>query len=81
MMCWFCGIGWADSDRAARSVAASSPWSALNWVWVKPQPTAARAVRSGAVGLPSSPGGIPARTSSVASTAVTAAAATNTATR
>ncbi|MFJ9418109.1 hypothetical protein ACIRPT_28745 [Streptomyces sp. NPDC101227] len=48
---------------------------------MNPQPTAARAVRSGAVGLPSSPGGIPARTSCVASTAVTAAAATNTATR
>lgn len=52
MMCWFCGSDRFSSSPSARSVAASLPSSALNWVWVKPQPTAGCGVPGGVTGVP-----------------------------
>ncbi len=53
MMCWICGSPPLSAMRSStRFVAAALPSSALNWVWVNPQPTSGFAAPVVGAGVP-----------------------------
>lgn len=51
MIAWSCGRDCPASSVRARATASVVPLSALNWVWVKPQPSSGSS-RAGPVGPP-----------------------------